>query len=46
MDTDLFLDLVDMNILDYLSYHFDSKFYVLRRGKNADVTLHLDRGRA
>ena len=39
-----FLDLTDLVIMDYLSYHMDTKFYHMI--VEPFTTVHIDRGRA
>lgn len=39
-------DLADLAILDYLTNHFDSKFYRVKSGTKRGVAAHIDRGRA
>ena len=41
----LLLDLTDMAVMDFLSFHFDSKIYVTDYPKG-NTTIYLDRGRA
>ena len=41
-----FQDLVDLAVLNHLSYHFDSKLYWVWRGRAKDLMVYLDRGRA
>ena len=39
-----FLDLIDTVVMDYLSYHMDTKYYYLLVFPS--TTVHIDRGRA
>ena len=38
-----FRDIVDLVILDFLTYHFDSKLY---KHENKQTPVYIDRGRA
>ena len=44
-DDDVLLDLIEMAILDYLSYNVDSKYYQVIRRTGTNLTVHLDHGR-
>jgi len=44
-DDHVLLDLIEMAILDYLSYHVDSKYYRITNGPGTGLMIHLDHGR-